>query len=98
MLTETEGARAYLPEARYPLALAPAMPEGWALWQRSKTLEWDPETDIPWEDLHPERYTAAQILAARMYWSRRTWGEYGAIAESPALFLRFCLENRHPDL
>ncbi len=37
-------------------------------------------------------------MAARMYWSRRTWGEYGAISESPALLLRFCLENRHPDL
>src|SRR2546425_11296759 len=33
-----------------------------------------------------------------MYWSRRTWGEYGAISESPALLLRFCLERRLPDL
>src|SRR2546427_1022987 len=33
-----------------------------------------------------------------MYWSRRTWGEYGAISESPALLLRFCLERRLPDV
>src|SRR4029077_15450630 len=57
-----------------------------------------PELDIPWGELHPERSPEAQIMAARLHWSRRTWGEYGAISESPALLLRFCLENRHPDL
>ncbi|HEV8439064.1 MAG TPA: hypothetical protein VGT40_13285 [Methylomirabilota bacterium] len=98
MPIEQERRRRYLPEERYPLSLRPAMPDVWELWQRAKRLEWDPQTDIPWEELRPERYTAAQILAARMYWSRRTWGEYGAISESPALLLRFCLENRHPDL
>jgi hypothetical protein len=89
---------AYLAENRYPLQLAPAMPDVWELWQRSKALDWDPQTDIPWDQLQPERYTDEQVLAARLYWSRRTWGEYGAISESPALLLRFCLENRHPDL
>ncbi len=88
----------YLTETRYPLELTPAMPDVWELWQRAKTLEWDPQTDIPWAELKPERYTEEQILAARLHWSRRTWGEYGAISESPALLLRFCLENRHPDL
>jgi hypothetical protein len=98
MLTAKETSRAYVAEDRYPLPLAPAMPDVWRLWQRAKDLEWDPQTDIPWAELRPERYSAEQILAARMYWSRRTWGEYGAISESPALLLRFCLENRHPDL
>ena len=88
----------YVTEGRYPLPLASAMPDVWELWRRAKTLEWDPQTDIPWEDLHPERYSAEQRLAAQMYWSRRTWGEYGAISESPALLLRFCLERRLPDL
>src|ERR1044071_8908064 len=74
------------------------MPDVWELWQRAKTLAGDPQTDIPWDELRPERYSPEQVLAARMYWSRRTWGEYGAISESPALLLRFCLENRHPDL
>src|SRR5260370_21466300 len=37
-------------------------------------------------------------MAARLHWSRRTWGESGAISESPALLLRFCLENRLADL
>lgn len=98
MLIEKEQARTYLPEHRYPLPLAPAMPDIWDLWQRSKSLEWDPQTDIPWEELRPERYRPEEIMAARRYWSRRTWGEYGAISESPALLLRFCLENRLPDL
>ena len=79
----------YLAETRYPLELAPAMPDVWELWQRAKTLPWDPETDIPWEELHPERYPEEQIMAARLHWSRRTWGEYGAISESPTLSVRF---------
>src|SRR5256885_15495691 len=74
------------------------MPDVWELWRRAKTLEWDPQTDIPWEELHPERYSAEQLRAAQMSGSRRTWGEYGAISESPALLLRFCLERRLPDL
>jgi hypothetical protein len=98
MSIEKEEAAEYVRENRFPLSLASQMPSVWELWQRAKTLEWDPETDIPWARLEPERYTAAQLLAARMYWSRRAWGEYGAIAESPALLLRFCLENRLPDL
>jgi hypothetical protein len=95
MLTDTP---TYVREDRYPLPLQPAMPEVWELWQRAKTLEWDPQIDIPWEELHPERYSKEQIRAAQMYWSRRTWGEYGAISESPALLLRFSLERRLPDL
>src|SRR5437879_13884821 len=81
MLIEKERTAAYVSEQRYPLPLAPAMPDVWELWQRAKTLEWDPQTDIPWEELHPERYGAEELLAAQMYWSRRTWGEYGAISE-----------------
>src|SRR5262245_63457350 len=98
MLVDKERSEAYVAERRFPLELAPAMPDVWELWQRAKTLEWDPQTDIPWAELHPERYTEEQILAARLHWSRRTWGAYGAISESPALLLRFCLENQHPDL
>jgi len=50
MLTEKERTEAYVPEQRYPLPLRSAMPDVWALWQRAKTLEWDPQTDIPWEE------------------------------------------------
>jgi hypothetical protein len=98
MLTQKEQSGQYVFEDRYPLPLAPVMPDVWELWQRAKRLEWDPQLDIPWAELRPERYAREQILAAQRYWSRRAWGEYGAIAESPALLLRFCLENRHPDM
>src|ERR1700758_1921858 len=98
MLMDKERTEAYVLEQRYPLSLRSAMPDGWQLWQRAKTLEWDPQTDIPWEELRPERYSAEQRRPAQMYWSRRPWGEYGAIPESPALLLRFCLDPRLPDL
>ena len=32
---------AYLAETRYPLELAPAMPDVWELWQRAKTVDQD---------------------------------------------------------
>src|SRR5690606_17481206 len=34
----------------------------------------------------------------RYYWSRRAWGEYGAISESPALQIRFCQGDFAPDM
>ena len=74
-----ERTEAYVPEPRYPLPLATAMPDVGELLQRSKKLARDPQTDNPREELHPERYPAEQIMAARLFWSRRTWGEYGAI-------------------
>jgi hypothetical protein len=48
--------------------------------------------------LHPEQYDDRHLRAARMYWSRRAWGEYGAISESPALQIRFCQEHCVPDM
>ena len=54
MLVEKARAEGYVPEQRYPLPLSSAMPDVWELWRRAKTLEWDPQTDIPWEDLHAE--------------------------------------------
>ena len=54
MLIQKEQSTHYLPEHRFPLPLAPEMPNVWDLWQRSKALEWDPQTDIPWEALKPE--------------------------------------------
>ena len=50
MLMDKERSEAYVPEQRYPLPLSSAMPDVWELWQRAKTLEWDPEMDIPWAE------------------------------------------------
>ena len=53
------------------------------LFHNATRSQWNPATDIDWDQLHPEQYTDEQRRAARMYWSRRAWGEYGAISESP---------------
>src|SRR5207247_6258143 len=98
MLVDKQRAEAYVAEQRYPLPLSSAMPDVWELWQRAQTLEWDPKTDIPWEDLHPERCSAEQLLGAQMYWSRRTWGECGGVSESAAEVLCFWHERQLIDL
>lgn len=86
------------PEQRFPLALDPELPRIRDLFQAATRNQWDPVTDIPWDELRPERYSDAEREAGRFFWSRRAWGEYGAVSESPAILIRFCQEKREPDL
>jgi hypothetical protein len=86
------------PEARFPLDLGIRIPKIRELYRSAVKNQWDPQSAIPWDDLDPSRFTEAQRKAARLYWSRRAWGEYGAISESPALQIRFCQERLAPDL
>jgi hypothetical protein len=86
------------PESRFPLDLGIRIPRIRELYRLATASQWDPQKAVPWEDLHPERYTDEQRYAARLYWSRRAWGEYGAISESPALQIRFCQQKHEPDL
>lgn len=85
-------------ESRFPLDLGIRIPKIRQLYRIATAKQWDPVTAIPWDTLRPEDYTEEQRLAARMYWSRRTWSEYGAISESPALQIRFCQQRHEPDL
>ena len=87
-----------IPEARFPVRLGVENQRIRDLFHTATRLQWNPTTDIDWDDLHPEQYTEEQRGAARMYWSRRAWSEYGAISESPALQIRFCHEHRAPDM
>ncbi len=87
-----------LPEQHFPLQLDDGVPAIRELYRRAKRTEWNPATDIAWEKLDLSRYNEDELYAARQYWSRRAWGEYGAISESPALLLRFTKERREPDL
>lgn len=87
-----------LPDRTFPLALTPTVPAIRALARQSRRAAWDPETAIPWDQVDPGRYTEKQLLAGQLYWSRRGWSEYGAISESPALQVRYALEQREPDL
>jgi hypothetical protein len=85
-------------ESRFPLDLGIRIPKIRNLYRMATAKQWDPLNAIPWDTLRPEDYSEEQRLAARMYWSRRTWSEYGAISESPALQIRFCQQKHAPDL
>ncbi|MDG2028690.1 MAG: ferritin-like domain-containing protein [Acidimicrobiales bacterium] len=85
-------------DQHFPLTLDEGVPEIRDLYRKAKRSEWNPATDIAWEKLDLSRYTTEELFAARQYWSRRAWSEYGAIAESPAMLLRFTKERREVDL
>jgi hypothetical protein len=82
----------------FPLALGPTLPIVRTLYRRSKRLAWDPVAAIPWAAFDGARYSPAVREAGRIYYSGRAWGEYGAISESPALQLRYDLDELAPDL
>ncbi|MDH3752851.1 MAG: ferritin-like domain-containing protein [Acidimicrobiia bacterium] len=102
MSTDTHPPRRYgildLPDRPFPLALDEPLPSIRTLYDRARRQSWDPDADIPWHLADSGGYTDEQLDAARVYWSRRAWSEYGAISESPSMQLRFALENRAPDL
>jgi hypothetical protein len=85
-------------ESRFPLRLGVENKRIRELFHNATRQQWNPATDIDWNGVHPEQYDERHLLAARMYWSRRAWGEYGAISESPALQIRFCQERCVPDM
>ncbi len=85
-------------EARFPLDLGVRIPKIRDLYRQATAKQWDPLKAVNWDDLHPEQYSDEQRHAARLYWSRRAWGEYGAISESPALQIRFCQQHHEPDM
>lgn len=76
-------------ERRFPLALGTEMPRIRELYLAATRNQWDPDRDIDWSALRPDEIDPASREAARMWWSRRGWGEYGAISESPTLTVRF---------
>lgn len=80
-------------ERRFPLELARVIPSIRELYELAKTSRWSPATAVPWASLDAARYTAAQREAACLVWSRRVWVEYTGIAETPALLIRFCVEQ-----
>ena len=87
-----EGAKA-LVERRFPLDLHPRISSVRALYESAKESRWDPERSISWSSFRAADYSAEQLAAARLSWSHHAWCEYGRIAETPALLMRFCLEH-----
>ncbi len=82
----------------FPLALGPTLPIVRTLYRRSKRLAWSPVDAIPWDAFDGSRYGPEVKEAGRIYYSGRAWGEYGAISESPAMQLRYDLDELAPDL
>ena len=85
------------PESRFPLDLGQRNSKIRKLFHASLASQWNPVTAIDWDKLDVSACTPEQKLAVRTRWSRRAWGEYGAIAESPALQIRFCHDQLDPD-
>ena len=77
------------PEQRFPLAMHTAIPKIRELYVAATRNQWDPQRELDWDALDPDAYPDEQRGAARDWWSRRAWGEYGAISESPTLSVRF---------
>jgi hypothetical protein len=86
------------PERRFPLDLGVRIPKIRRLFHAATRSQWDPRKDIAWDDVDLKLYCDDQLYAAREYWSRRAWAEYGAISESPAIQIRFCQNRHEPDL
>lgn len=82
-----------LVERRFPLHLEPHIQTIRGLYHEAKAAHWDPEKHIPWAKFDAAAYTPAQLRAAALSWSRRAWTEYGALPETPAILVRFCLEH-----
>ena len=99
MTIATDSYRSILdaPEARFPLSLGRHNSRIRKLFHASLVTQWDPATAIDWNSLDASSYSQEQRLALRTRWSRRAWGEYGAISESPALQIRFCHDRLGPD-
>ena len=76
-------------EQRFPLVMDTAIPKIRDLYLAATRNQWDPQRDIDWGALDLDAFSGETREAARNWWSRRGWGEYGAISESPTLSVRF---------
>lgn len=81
-------------ERRFPLHLEPSIGSIRELYDAAKQARWDPQRDIAWQSFDAEAYPQDVRDAARLTWSRRAWTEYGGLPETPALVIRFCLEQQ----
>ena len=85
-------------ERRFPLDLHTADDSIRRLYETAKQAHWNPDTDLPWETHALAGLDVAVLRAAQRVWSRRAWGEYTGMTQTPALLIRFCLElNRESD-
>lgn len=79
-------------EQRFPLDLDESLSAIRALYEQAKSARWDPFREFDWATLEQANFAQAVKDAARLAYSRRTWQEYTALGETPAVLIRFCLE------
>ena len=87
-----------LPEQRFPIDMSTSIPKIRDLYLSATRNQWDPRTDVDWSQLRADEIPDDQRAAARLWWSRRGWGEYGAVSESPAMIVRFYRDHLPPEL
>lgn len=80
-------------EQRFPLSLSRSIVSIRDLYETGKNARWEPKKDLPWNDFAAADYSAEALAAARLVWSRRAWIEYTRLSETPAVLIRFCLEQ-----
>ncbi|MFT5393747.1 MAG: hypothetical protein ACI8PT_003951 [Gammaproteobacteria bacterium] len=80
-------------ERRFPVGLDPVIGSIRELYDESKAAHWDPQADIPWATFAAHELSDEQRNAGCLSWSRRAWIEYTALAETPSLLVRFCIER-----
>ena len=80
-------------EQRFPLKLSEEIPALRQLYEESKQARWDPRRQVPWGELGAGSLSTAHRTAAAATWRRRAWIEAGALMETPALVVRFCMEK-----
>jgi len=80
-------------ERRFPVRLDTVVPDIRALYHRSKQECWNPQRDIDWGSFRGGDYSAEELTAAALFWSRITWIETTGLAETPSLLVRFCVER-----
>lgn len=86
------------PEHRFPLNLDTGLESIRDLYIAATRNQWDPQTDVDWDSFNADDIPDENREAARMWWSRRGWGEYGAVSESPAMIVRFYRDRLPPEI
>jgi hypothetical protein len=82
-----------LVERRFPLQMSVTLPDIRELYDSGKAGRWNPHRDIDWNALAADNYDETIRQAARRTWSRLIWTEATGLTETPALIVRFCMEE-----
>ena len=86
------------PESRFPLTFNSDLPRIRELFHTATRSQCDPKPTCNGNCSIRKLTPKISVTPHTLYWSRRAWSEYGAISESPALQVRFGVEQRPSDM